>query len=123
MVYAATTSSLAILEQLVQIRIEIATLTMVAIDFADDVPVRRIHQSDLPRDWRDHDHVFCRDLGSNWTTSGETLALRVPSSVNVLEDVILLNPHHKAIARCKVSDPIPVRLDRRLVALIERAPR
>jgi len=123
MVYAASTSSLAILEQLVQVRIETGALAIVAIDIPDDLPVKRITETGLPRDWRRPKHEFCSRFGSEWAASGKTLTLCVPSAVNVIEDIVLLNPLHPAITRCKISEPIGVHMDRRLVALIERAVR
>jgi RES domain-containing protein len=123
LIYAAETASLAILEQLVQTRVETSSLAIVAIDIPDDVEVQKITQKGLPRDWRRPDHALCAEIGSQWAESRRTFVLRAPSAVNELEDIIVLNPRHEAVARCRVGKSIPVRFDRRLVTLVQRAAR
>ena len=56
-------------------------------------------------------------LGDAWLQSGQTPALRVPSSVVSTESIILLNPRHPDYSRCVWSGFTPIELDPRLWAV------
>ncbi len=123
LVYASENSSLAILETLVRTSLELfpELLVAVRIEIPDDAPVRTIRLSDLPAGWDGAAHSECAAIGSRWIRRRAELVLRVPSVVNRLEMNIMLNPAHPGVKRCRVKEPIPVRLDQRLPALTSSA--
>jgi RES domain-containing protein len=118
-VYTSDSSSLAMLETLVQadIRTLPRSLGVVPITIPDDVLVRTIGVADLNAKWRDVGDAQCVALGSDWLRAAETVALIVPSAVNPFESNVLLNPLHSDIARCMVGDFSPVLFDSRLIRL------
>jgi RES domain-containing protein len=68
----------------------------------------------LPRTWRKLNNEVCRDLGSEWATSGRSLALKVPSAVVDGEWNVLLNPRHREFAKVEISKPAPFHYDERM---------
>jgi RES domain-containing protein len=58
----------------------------------------------------------CQAVGDRWITSGNALAVRVPSAVIPEEFNVLLNPNYAAYASLVWSDPRPFHFDPRLFA-------
>lgn len=89
----------------------------VAIEIAipANAPSTEVRIEDLPSNWRDLDNPDCIRIGSQWIRSAKGLWLSVPSAVNPLERNILINPEHPDIERCKVSLPVEVIYDQRLL--------
>jgi RES domain-containing protein len=117
MVYAAETLSLAALELLVHLDLDLAPPDLVAIpaDLPDEAPVRRLESSDPRRDWRAYPApASTQDLGTAWAASGATAALLVPSVVVPEERNVLLNPAHPDFRRLHIAPARPFRLDPRL---------
>lgn len=119
-VYASSSSSLGLLEQLVRAALGglPKTLAAVAIELPDDAGLERIELARLPHAWREVDNPHCVALGSAWITRRSSLALSVPSAVNPLERNVLLNPRHPDAGRCTVGQAIPIVYDPRLLTLI-----
>ncbi|MBC5809951.1 MAG: RES family NAD+ phosphorylase [Candidatus Eremiobacteraeota bacterium] len=120
LVYAATNSSLALLETLVNVSAHnlAESLVIVPIDVPDDAPSGSIDASRLPELWQERDRSACSKIGSKWIVDKSELVLRVPSATNPLDQNILINPLHEQISRCTVGAPLPVRFDPRLLQLV-----
>lgn len=120
LVYASENSSLAILETLVHTseRGLPKSLTAVRIHIPDDAGVTRVAVADLPERWYEPNNAHCVTIGSKWIRSRKSLALRVPSVANQLEENVLLNPLHDAIKQCRVDGPVAVSFDPRIASLV-----
>jgi len=120
LVYASENASLALLETLVQASLQRLpkSLAIVRITLPDSLSVRTIAAADLPASWKTIGDNRCTAIGSEWIRSGATAVLRVPSAVNPLENNLLLNPAHAAIAKCRVGKPIPLEFDARLLSFV-----
>jgi RES domain-containing protein len=116
-VYAAESRSLAALEQLVHL-IKPAVLrsfVVASVDF-DPSRVTRIDPAALPRDWASPvAPAALKRVGDDWSRSGRTPVIAVPSAVISGEWNYLLNPAHPEFPRLHRSDPEPFAFDPRLV--------
>jgi len=115
MVYTAATTSLALLELLVNADAGLLPHYLaIPVVFDEDVvePFDRAH---LPRTWRSHPapHELKR-LGNRWLDEGRSCVLEVPSAVVPHESNYLLNPAHYAFASVLFGEPIGVETDPRL---------
>lgn len=74
-----------------------------------DASVQRLDASDLPLDWRaDPLPVSTARLGDGWVTSGQSLALLVPSVIVPRENNLLISPAQPdfaAVAGAVASEP------------------
>ncbi len=113
LIYATTSVSLGILEQLAQSTRMPKSYIAVQITMPDDAPGQTITIDQLPANWNDVDNPECIAMGSQWTRARSGLWLKVPSAVNSLEHNVLINPKHLHIMHCAVSDPINVITDPR----------
>jgi RES domain-containing protein len=120
LVYTSENSSLAILENLVQVaeRNLPKSLVAVRITIPHGARITTISMRELPATWREIDNPECIAIGSNWIESREGLVLRVPSAANSLEENVLLNPLHSDIDKCEVSEPVPIVFDPRVIGLV-----
>lgn len=120
LVYASENASLALLETLVQASMQRLpkSLVIVQIMVPDSLEVRTIGGEDLPASWKAIGSARCVAIGSEWIRSRATPVLRVPSAVNPLEMNVLLNPAHRALAKCRVGKPIPLEFDARLLSFL-----
>jgi RES domain-containing protein len=90
-------------------------LVTIALDVPDDVAIRRISKSDLPRNWRNYPAPErLKEIGSKWIRTGEELLMIVPSAVVPLETNVLINPAHADFARCSAGSPAPFHFDPRM---------
>jgi RES domain-containing protein len=115
MVYCATSPALAAMELFVNLDPNEVPddLLMAAAEIPDDL-VEALNLELLSADWRDLNNLACRDLGSGWTASGRSAALRVPSAVVDGDWNLLLNPRHKDFGKIKFLQPKPFRFDGRM---------
>ena len=104
-VYAARTSSLALLEWRVHTRALPLERTFVLIEATlPTEAVVALDPSQLPTDWRrTPPPPSTRQIGEAFLEEGAALALEVPSVVNVLERNVVLNPLHAAAAEIEVE--------------------
>lgn len=117
-IYAAQTSSLAMLEILVHLNASRVgnNFCMMIIEVPDKLVAKAILQSDLPLHWNKNPHeYFTQRLGDDFILKGEKVAIAVPSAVNTLEHNYLINDRHPDFSKVKVIDTIPLDFDRRLV--------
>ncbi len=121
-VYSSASSSLALLETLVNAGVATLPTSIVVaqIIIPDGVTTEQILSEQLPSDWREVGNEHCVNIGSEWIRSERTLVLIVPSAVNPSESNILLNPAHPDISRCTIGDVMDVTYDQRLLNLFTR---
>jgi|SRR5690606_7073959 len=120
-VYASSTSSLAIIERLVHVTPrafgEQMLLELEVPDDAIEVVSARQFAQHL-RDGRDDSRASdSQRFGTAWLIERRSLALKVPSIPNPYEDNILLNPTHPRIVEVTVSGRHCIRLDGRIAKL------
>lgn len=116
MVYAAATRALSALEALAHFGGAERRIPFVVFEI--DVPdslVDRLSTAELPVDWRrEEPSASTQDLGSEWQSRGESVALLVPSVLIPQEYCLLLNPEHPDTRKVVVRYPEPFRFDGRL---------
>lgn len=118
LIYAAQTSSLAMLEILVHLNARNvgSNFMLMVIDVPDTLLEKPITLSHLPLDWDKTPHAsVTRNLGDAFITSEKKVAISVPSSVNTLECNYLLNDRHPDFYQVKIIRTIAVDFDRRLL--------
>lgn len=116
-IYAASSRSLACLENLVHRRSTIGTSSFrtVVIYAPDNSPIQHINLQDLPDDWNQSPiSDVCQRLGSDWYQSEKSLMLKVPSAVIPDEFNFVLNIRHADFNKIKIADVLPFYLDKRL---------
>ncbi len=116
-VYFAESISLAVLEVLVHLQSTrvLDSYSLIRIDF-EPIMIQSIAANALPATWADFPAPReLQALGDAWVQSSESALLRVPSAIVPLEYILLLNPDHPDAAKLSVSQPIPFRLDSRLL--------
>lgn len=117
LVYCATTPELAVLEMLVHTDPDLIPddLEHLEIQLPDTFTAETLEARTLPADWRRHDEMHStRKHGDQFQRSRQHLGLIVPSAILPLSSNILLNPHHPAIADCRLLGHHPFTLDQRL---------
>ena len=114
-VYTSATLSLALVEALVHLPIDVLpAFSAVRVDF-DDSLVAILEDADLPADWRsDPAPTSTRTIGDAWVLAGNSAVLRVPSVVVPMEFNYVLNPRHPDFAQVTVGTPMPFPFDLRL---------
>ena len=116
-IYAASSRSLACLENLVQGKSLVDTLTFrtMVIYVPDHSPVLQININDLPKAWNQSTACHaCQRLGSDWYQSGKSLILKVPSAVIPDEFNLVINTRHREFNKVKLVDILPFYFDKRL---------
>ena len=116
-VYAASSSALALLETLVHVeRAELLRAEYVAVPLSVPADLaERLTPDDLPADWRAWPHpASTRALGTAWFDERRSAALVVPSVVVPHEWNVLLNPTHPDFRLVGVGEPEPFPVDARL---------
>jgi RES domain-containing protein len=92
-------------------------LMAIEIFIPDDISVRHIPVSKLPRDWRKYPPpTALQKFGNSWLDSDSSCILRVPSAVIPTESNLLINPKHEEIRRIKVVRKFDFRFDPRVVS-------
>lgn len=114
-VYASATKSLALLEILVHLDVGRPLPEFVAFTFDVEDKLITALTSRLPRDWHTALGVLVtQQIGNDWLTSGQGLALAVPSAIVPEESNYVLNPAHPAFDGLKLGRALPFTLDPRL---------
>jgi RES domain-containing protein len=117
-VYTSSTLSLAALEILVHVDVDLVPEDLVSIEIEapDDLQVEALTDRELPRGWfRTPAPAGLRKLGTEWQRSGRTPLLRLPSAVIRHEHNYLINPAHNKATRIKVAATHKFVLDLRLI--------
>ena len=116
-VYFAESVSLAVLEVLVHLEAPrfLESYSLVRIDFEESA-VRTLTPAELPSTWGDYPAPEeAQAIGDTWVDSSESVLLKVPSAIIPFEHILLLNPAHPGTDDVVVSQPVPFRLDPRLL--------
>lgn len=116
-VYAAESISLAALEYLAGVDVDLAPVALVVIPVAwtAEVAVRCLDVDELPADWRAFPHpASTRDIGTAWLHENTTAILSVPSAIVPEERIVVLNPRHPDAAALAIGSPRPFTFDPRL---------
>ena len=117
-VYASATLSLAALEQLVHVDVNLLPKDLITLsaDIPDQVEIETIHESTLPSSWREYPAPeTLQSLGTEWVHRAETAILSVPSVVIPAERNYLFNPAHSDFKRIRWGKPRPFAWDPRLM--------
>ena len=117
MIYTASSRSLACLENVVHRTQQglMQNFDIMTIDCPDDLAVKMIRISDLPKNWTDYDCMeITQDIGKKWTRDNETVILGVPSSIIDNEINYLLNPGHPDFGRISLLRVEPFSFDKRI---------
>jgi len=117
-VYASSTSSLAILEKLVHVDIDLLPADLFIAEILIDTKstIQSVDNRELPRNWKSYPSSDkLKEIGYSWITKGESLVLCVPSVVNPLEQNMLINLHHAEMKSVKIKRIIPFVFDKRFI--------
>jgi RES domain-containing protein len=118
-IYAATSRSLACLENIVhrkQTEFNERYKSTV-IYLPDKLKFEIVSLSDLPPQWNEasgHAYSICRSYGDGWAIHKSSVALLVPSAIIKNEYNILLNPGHNEFEYIKIVDIEPFFFDPRI---------
>lgn len=124
-IYAASSRSLACLENLVhrnEIPAELIFATMV-IEVPDDLAIETIKLEDLPADWLMHKGdtcPACLEAGSDWYNNKRSPLLKVPSAVVPYEWNYVLNTKHKDFEKINLLREEPFYFDERLEVIFTK---
>ncbi|MCR9155085.1 MAG: RES family NAD+ phosphorylase [Bacteroidetes bacterium] len=116
LLYCASTSSLAILEKLVNIDFDLLPSDLHIAEI--EVPqssLKSLSPSELPKNWNRYPSpdTFKR-IGQKWIDANVNLLLEVPSAVNPRESNYLINTQHELMNRVKIVESYPIFIDERL---------
>ena len=120
-IYAASSISLAMLEQLAHTETGRLPLdqAFIEITIPDSVSIQTLPVSEVA-DWNTDDLATSRAFGDRWLAERPTCALLVPSVIVPTEHNVLINPAHFEFARVLASSPRNVNWDKRLKAFMKR---
>ena len=90
------------------------TYRLLKIEAPDNVSMKTVDATTLPRNWRDNVAVT-RRLGDTWLEQGSSTLLRVPCVIVPDTYNVLLNPAHKDRRRIKIVEATDHPFDRRLL--------
>ncbi len=116
--YTASSPALATVELLVHVdaNLQPSDLRLVFIDVPDAASSRTIDSESLPEDWKTFPApAALAEIGTRWAASRQTLMLRVPSAVVVVDHNVLLNPAHSEFAGVRIDKDTAYGFDERLL--------
>ena len=114
--YCASTSSLAILEKLVSIDMDLLPedLCIAALEIPKS-KILIIPEEELPKNWNHYPSPDAlKSIGKSWIELGNFCTLQIPSAVNSMESNYLINMKHTLMEKIKIKEVTPFRIDNRL---------
>ncbi len=116
--YAASSASLALLENLVHIpTINPEGFCVLCLDIPDDL-VLAYEKSLLPKNWQEYPAPSAlKSIGDLFIQNNKFLCLKVPSSILHEDDILLINPNHHLFNKVKINYSRAIDLDKRLLKL------
>lgn len=117
MVYTATSASLAVLETLVHMGLNVLPedLVLVTLEVPGDL-VSTLEPDRLPEHWADYPApAAANEIGALWVREERSVGLLVPSAILPQENNLLINPRHAGADLVEIVDILPYRVDRRLL--------
>lgn len=115
--YCASTSSLAILEKLVHVDLDLLPddLYIAELEIPEN-SIKELTIKDLPKDWNKYPAPDkLKLLGKNWIMENKYLILLVPSAVNPNEMNYIINGDHPDAGKIKIRKNYPFEIDDRLI--------
>ncbi len=120
-VHAASTYSLAVLENVVHWRLSALPPGQRYIQITIPPSVSRITlRAEALPGWDDYPYGPSQGHGDDWYDRSASAVLFVPSVVSPFECNVLLNQRHEEFVRIRATDPEPAVLDERLFASAEK---
>jgi RES domain-containing protein len=114
-IYAAESTSLAVLEVLVHFSVLPADFVMTEIRIPETVSILRVNEDELPLGWdREIPIAATQELGTRWVREGRSAVLSVPSSIVAPERNFVFNSAHPSFLLLKFLAPVPFGFDSRL---------
>lgn len=116
-IYTASSRALACLENLVHRSGEglNGNFKITVINVPNDVSSEQVSDDELPDMWfKRSEFSICRKIGDEWIKNGNSLLLRVPSSIIRDETNVLINPNHPEFKTVEVTDIGDFEFDKRL---------
>jgi len=115
-VYTSGTTSLAMLELMVQDSPLRARYVVIPAVIPDGMDIERLNAGQLPAEWRNTmAREALQEIGSDWVASRRTAVLAMPSAVVPGEHNYLINPRHDAFWRIGIGSAQVLLTDRRLL--------
>ena len=117
MIYAASSRSLACLENVVHRSQEGLNLlfSVMTIECPKKLKIKTINRTDLPDGWSDYSQMYkTQNIGAKWIRDSETAILKVPSSIIQEEYNYLLNPEHDDFKLITLVNTQPFVFDSRI---------
>lgn len=115
--YCASTSSLAILEKLVHVDLDLLPddLFIAELEIPEN-SFKELTLTDLPKNWNKYPGPdILKSLGKKWLMENKHLILKVPSAVNPNETNYLINVDHTDADKIKIIKTYPFEIDFRLI--------
>lgn len=117
LIYTAENRSLAMAE--VAVHFTLATLPsdfmMVTIRIPDDIKMKKMRESDLPKNWREFPHpASTQELGRDFVNANKYCILIIPSVVTQGDHNILINPGHSDFSKISIERMIKFPFDNRI---------
>ena len=114
-IYASQSRALAVLEMIVHLAVEARDLQFLLFALTLPSDVRQRDYAGPERIWRRPGAPqVTQNIGREWLTQGDALALRAPSVIVPREMIVILNVAHPQFAQVEISKPQPFSLDPRL---------
>ncbi len=118
MIYTAQSSSLAMLEMLVQRNIQLIGINyfLITINIPDSIKIKSLTKLEIPPKWNENPpNVTTKSIGDTFISQGEYMVLSVPSAVNPLESNLLINDRHREFKDIKIIEKEQIIFDKRLL--------
>ena len=114
--YCASTSSLAILEKLISIDMDLLPEDLcIAVLEIPKSKIIKIPEEELPKNWNHYPSPDAlKSIGKSWIELGNFCTLQIPSAVNSMESNYLINVKHPLMGKIKIKEVTPFRIDNRL---------
>jgi RES domain-containing protein len=117
MIYSATTASLAVLETLVHMSLDVfpENLVLVTLHIPKDF-IQTLDTDQLPPNWTAYPASSdVQTIGDTWAREETSLGLLVPSAILPQENNLIINPRHPQAGKISIAEITPYRVDRRLL--------
>lgn len=118
MIYTAQSSSLAMLEMLVQRNIQLVGINyfLITIQIPDSIKIKNIDILEVPDSWdANPPNETTKSIGDTFVNEREYMILSVPSAVNPLESNFLINDQHPDFREVSIIDKEQIVFDKRLL--------
>jgi len=107
-IYAASTCSLACLENLVHRNGfgNDSDYSLLTISFPNTIKTLDVDSKKLPIGWNnvtENGHLICRAIGDSWLRNQQSAILFVPSAIIPKEQNVLINPNHPDFKKIKFT--------------------